>query len=832
MSSLITKHVRRTSLRSAVAMVFFAGLVQLPANSAGTLIRPHVPELEEGAGIITNKQLALVLGKALFWDKQAGSDGMACASCHFSAGADSRIRNQLTPGFKDARFGPDGDQTFGSTHSDTGAVLPGEMPSLNKARSNYVLNKADFPLHQPSDYKDRNSPLRTTTNDVVSSSGAYNTKFISVNASGGRDKCTKADGSVFRAGPYPGRQVEPRNTPTTINAAFYHSNFWDGRANNLFNGVGVFGMRDIQGDPNKRLIILNASNEPELGYLTIRNASLASQAVGPPLSALEMSCDGRTFADVGRKLLPLVALKTQKVAVSDSVLGPYAKPDPGKGLKVAHTYASLIKQAFEPRYWAAPGTYKIVNGVLTEDPAGYSQMEINFTMFWGLAIMLYEQTLVSDQNRFFAWFDSCRPAATNASPGTVPIGNPVVTCQPAVGNPNQSTDPTTHGFTAQEVLGFGLFNNGGAGFGIRSAGNPACAACHGPIANPRAPGPLIYPVLSEAAFTSAQTTPYNPVERSLITDLGDGIPPIPNTFPAIPITDQRAGAVHDRGFFNIGVSPTAVDPGNGSLDPYGNPLSLARMFLAEQTATPGLPNPVVDPPWIVTPAAALTPTGITTINRCTSPGTIEPGGTPQFPGCGGIPGPFDASLERHVVDGGFKTPSLLNVGLTPPYFHSGNYSDLRSVVEFYARGGSRRSKSLEDPALTGDNSGTGPLGKDGPLGPLAPETNHGTNVDFFIRDIKSTDEQIDAVVAFMLTMTDRRVQCDQAPFDHPELTLFHGHKPYDYEPIDGKADDIEVLLPAVGSAGYTASSGRCIPNAGDLFAPGMQGRVGGVKVPL
>jgi cytochrome c peroxidase len=29
---------------------------------------------------------AVVLGKALFWDVSVGSDGMACASCHFHAG--------------------------------------------------------------------------------------------------------------------------------------------------------------------------------------------------------------------------------------------------------------------------------------------------------------------------------------------------------------------------------------------------------------------------------------------------------------------------------------------------------------------------------------------------------------------------------------------------------------------------------------------------------------------------------------------------------------------------------------------------------------------------
>lgn len=45
------------------------------------------------------KQAATVLGKALFWDMQVGSDNVqACASCHFNAGADFRAKNQLSPG--------------------------------------------------------------------------------------------------------------------------------------------------------------------------------------------------------------------------------------------------------------------------------------------------------------------------------------------------------------------------------------------------------------------------------------------------------------------------------------------------------------------------------------------------------------------------------------------------------------------------------------------------------------------------------------------------------------------------------------------------------------
>ena len=33
-------------------------------------------------------------------------------------------------------------------------------------------------------------------------------------------------------------------------------------------------------------------------------------------------------------------------------------------------------------------------------PAGFTQMEGNFSLFWGLAIQCYEATLVSDQTPF------------------------------------------------------------------------------------------------------------------------------------------------------------------------------------------------------------------------------------------------------------------------------------------------------------------------------------------------------------------------------------------------------------------------------------------------
>ena len=57
------------------------------------------------AGIVKDQAALMRLGKAFFWDMQVGSDGVqACASCHFHAGADSRSRNQISPGLKDQDF--------------------------------------------------------------------------------------------------------------------------------------------------------------------------------------------------------------------------------------------------------------------------------------------------------------------------------------------------------------------------------------------------------------------------------------------------------------------------------------------------------------------------------------------------------------------------------------------------------------------------------------------------------------------------------------------------------------------------------------------------------
>src|SRR3954469_7030232 len=65
-----------------------------------------VPEPPDLGDFVMDRQAAIVLGKAFFWDMNAGSDGtQACASCHFNAGADPRTKNELNPGPRSAETG-------------------------------------------------------------------------------------------------------------------------------------------------------------------------------------------------------------------------------------------------------------------------------------------------------------------------------------------------------------------------------------------------------------------------------------------------------------------------------------------------------------------------------------------------------------------------------------------------------------------------------------------------------------------------------------------------------------------------------------------------------
>jgi hypothetical protein len=190
---------------------------------------PLVDESIDGAGgFIKNIDAAVVLGKALFWDTQAGSNGEACGTCHYHAGADNRIKNQLSPGIKG------GNGVFDVTRSGGGGP-------------NYELNAADYPFHDLTDPDDRTSAVLHDSDDVTSSQGTFVADVVNVDTGKSKDKCSIAgpDPFGFHVNDINVRQVEPRNTPSVINAVFNFRNFWDGRANNIFNGVDPFGSRSV-----------------------------------------------------------------------------------------------------------------------------------------------------------------------------------------------------------------------------------------------------------------------------------------------------------------------------------------------------------------------------------------------------------------------------------------------------------------------------------------------------------------------------------------------------------------------------------------------------------
>src|SRR5581483_3428661 len=172
--------------------------------------------------------------------------------------------------------------------------------------------------------------------DVIGSQGEIKRQFTKLGSTA--DKCKTLPDAVYNVHGSNVRQVTGRNAPSAVNAIFNFRSFWDGRANNVFNGASPFGPND----PNATVLQVTTSG-PVPVIVRIPNASLASQAVGPPNNKVEMSCDGRTFPLLGRKMLGLKPLAQQLVSPTDSVLGPLA--DKKKGLKT--TYAAMIQAAFK-----------------------------------------------------------------------------------------------------------------------------------------------------------------------------------------------------------------------------------------------------------------------------------------------------------------------------------------------------------------------------------------------------------------------------------------------------------------------------------------------------
>ena len=684
---------------------------------------------------VADEAAAVRLGKALFWDIQLGSDGLtACASCHYHAGADNRPMNTLHPGAN------------GVFETRASGATSGP---------NYQLKANDFPFRKFL-FPDIGEGLLSDSDDRRGTAGVHKQSFAGIDPGSSTDLGSVVADPTFQINGVNALQVTGRDSPTAIGSVFFHRLFWDGRANHKFNGVNIWG----DTDPNAK--VLEKADDGSLNEVSISlsDAAAASQAIGPPLSGVEMSWTGRSWPEVGQKMLARTPLAGQLVDPSDSVLGPLANLT-GNGLSPSLTYAQMIQAAFHDRWWGS-----------SELSAGFTHMEKNFSLFFGLAIMLYESTLIPDQTPYDEFASGNEGALTLAEKRGLGIflgkgkcvechGTPVfagaiseellVHSDPDEGEGILERMPMDHALavggltfsTAPQndelLLNFNPYRRR---VGLLTSNNRLLAATVLPAgARCLPPGRQTFDLVPTANMLPGVDfvgrvvieTEGNCLTRLRVIVEWNEVPPAGGYQIAVgtrrfafqmPTASQTA--VYDNGFYNIGVRPNSEDIGVGGEGAFC-PLSMTRRKQNGETL-----------------------------------------GSPEEEGV-----PFVSKNERVAVDGAFKTPTLRNVELTGPYFHNGGQGTLEQVVEFYARGTDFSDVNKRD--LDPDVGGFSLVGTD-----------------------KSD------LVAFLKALTDERVRRQAAPFDHPELPLKAGHLgDTTFLVNDGLGQGVPAIeiLEAVGAAG-------------------------------
>ncbi len=814
----------------------------IPLRPLAPLSTVPVPPVFGMEGILADKTAAIQLGKALFWDMQAGSDDIqACASCHFNAGADSRAINQVNPG----QAG--GDNNFQLGVSANGSMGPNYHYKAGTADAGFGgYHDGDFPFRKVADVKDRFSVI-SDVNDVSGSQGQFGltndritvdvqrtpaaggddqgghrgsiqdheysdpgqnegftygtdtphlptSKGRPSNSSGkgksaavaGHDKDRSIGGTVTNTNSVEWttsvadpvfsyqnpsnptqrinvRRVTGRNTPSAVDAVFNFRNFWDGRAQNVCNGANPFGARDN----SSHLLSLGADGKLAPAYVGMVNSALCSQSLGPILSSTEMSADDRNFHQVGKKLLARVPLNKQLVDPTDSVLGILSNA-PGKGLKT--TYSTLIQKAFQPEWWqfsrhictAADGsTVTNVDPVAFETcPAGtddYSQMEYNFSLFWGVAIQMYESTLIADQTPFDKYMeqqqtytligDNNKQSYTiQLAPGIKPYSVSVIALDPLADFSDQDM-AYAFDYGDGRVMGVGIdignidYATGKLTllFGLPPLSTFPIKISYSvgetPLTTPQLRGLLVFqtkgrcvnchggPELSNASVGTVGTV--GPAERMIMADM--------------------QVRVYDTGYYHIGVRPTAEDGGLAGTDPVAGKSLSQSEYLRERVCND--------------PSEAIM--------------------IPGRPGDGISMAPLNCGDET-ARGGFFKAPQLRNVALTAPYFHNGSQLTLEQVVEFYDRGGDFNTFGEEHQYMDSD-------------------------VDLLGLTLQDKTDLVD----FLRTgLTDPRTVSQSAPFDHPQLLTPNGHPqsangfPVIVDPKNpGQATTQFMEIPATGKNG-------------------------------
>jgi cytochrome c peroxidase len=807
----------------------------IPIRPLAPLSSVPVPPVFGMEGILADRTAAIELGKALFWDMQAGSDDIqACASCHFNAGADSRVNNEVNPG----QAG--GDNSFQLGPSVNGVQGPNYHYSAGSSNAGFGgYHDGDFPFHKVANVDDRFT-ITSDVNDVSGSQGSFpltmgqvivgqvgnNGQIIPGNTGGSTSVTVDggADGAGLNYGPavgnhhnnptngigtihttigtattsgstvgtapgnttsveqdtlvndpvfsYPDpadaskrietRRTGGRNAPSVVDAVFNFRNFWDGRAQNVCNGRDPFGARNT----GTTLLIVDGEGKLGQAHVAMDNSALCSQSLGPILSNAEMSADGRNLRQVGKKLLARVPLVTQMVDPTDSVLGPMSNaPKPGLNTN----YAALIQKAFLPEWWeftahicvAADGSTSTVDPTKGQscpsNTTEYSQMENNFSLFWGVAVQMYESTLIADQTPFDKYLEQQKTynlvgdGATQAftiqlDPGVTPYTVSVIALDPLMDFTDQDMayafdygDGRVMGIgldvgqidyaTGKLTLLFGLpptttfpikisystgqtpMTTGQLRGLLRFQTTGRCVNCHGG------------PELSNASVGTVNTV--GPSERMIMHDM--------------------QVRVYDTGFYHIAVRPTAEDSGLAGTDPDANaPLSQSE-YLRQRVCK--------DP----------------------SQSIMIPG----RPGDGISIAPLNCN-DQTARNGFFKAPQLRNVALTAPYFHNGGQLTLEQVVEFYNRGGDFNTFGEEHQYMDADMDVIG----------------------------LTTQDKIDLVDFLRNALTDPRTVNQSAPFDHPQLFTPNGAAqgasgyPVQNDPDHpGRAKDNFMEVPATGANG-------------------------------
>ena len=502
------------------------------------------------------------------------------------------------------------------------------------------------------------------------------------------------------------RRVEPRNTPTMQAAAFNFDNFWDGRARHDFNGGSVFGAADPQNHvwvtgPNagnlidtrqliKFVSLASLATGPGLSEFEMSFQGRNWSKIGKKLLQSGVTPLANQLVDPTDSVLGPYSNQPGNPAPSSlctqAALDARAVGKPG----LCTTYNALIQAAYFPELWQ--NTTRHLNGcytdgdtanhpnqceglapipilkddgtvdtsVNTDDPfdhyrltiAGrpanptntnqFTQMEGNFSLFWGLSVDLWVQILVPDNTPFDQFLElnpdafmslgdtselllvddllNCTSATQRncftefgpfkrdpgllAHTGATGEGGAGGTFTPA-GGTRQPGDP-------DPLLGMDIFFASNLSLKNPTFRSGRCGACHNmptltdhtmPFTfkaqlpdfasefSPATPGVELvtepigrlrmisgFLLESEIAENGQDAIERRFINQSIAPSPIDGYAYPDGVFN--PPTYIGAGqSFLDNGVYNIGVRPIGNDPGRGATDAFGWPLSLATLMM-------------------------------------------------------------------------------------------------------------------------------------------------------------------------------------------------------------------------------------------------------------